>query len=475
MEHRQVVAISAEGADRGSRAAGRALVGEGALGWGPLVRAALLGLVGVAAAWSWLAAVSRWGPASRIEILTFKAGLTSQMTRSLVKQGRGTGGHGHGAAMVSALYATPTYYAMTEQSRAAAEYRPEEFLVFYVFEDIHVGQLPPTPVEVELQLDDGRRLGPVDKKIVRNAFHHRATVVRFPKTDDQGRSVPGERDAGLTLLAHDPVLHATRTMRWELPIVYPAQTEAAGLSVGTLLALLAGLLAVLSPCLLQLTLYYTFALAGVSLSEATAGRVAHRGRILRAALGFVAGYTLVFTLSGALAGWAGERLQASGVLEQWNRPIAVAAGIGIVLLGLWMGAKAGAPGLCRMPLMAKTGASGRSLERFKMIFLGSAFAIGCSTCFGGALFLSLMIYVGSLGSASFGALALLLFSLGMAVPYLIAAAFLSRALPLLGSLRSFATVAGLLCSVVLIFFGVILISDTFHVPSDWLYRLYLGL
>jgi cytochrome c-type biogenesis protein len=109
------------------------------------------------------------------------------------------------------------------------------------------------------------------------------------------------------------------------------------------------------------------------------------------------------------------------------------------------------------------------------MFLGSAFAIGCSTCFGGALFISLMIYVGSIGSASLGALALFLFSLGIAIPYLLAAVFLSRALPLLSSFHRVAAGVGSVCSVVLIFFGVILVTDTFHIPSDLLYRLYLGL
>jgi cytochrome c biogenesis protein CcdA len=86
-----------------------------------------------------------------------------------------------------------------------------------------------------------------------------------------------------------------------------------------------------------------------------------------------------------------------------------------------------------------------------------------------------MIYVGTVGSASLGALALLLFSFGMAIPYLAAAFFLSRALPLLSSLRRVASGVGLACSVVLIFFGIILITDNFHIPSNLLYRLYLGL
>jgi cytochrome c-type biogenesis protein len=110
-----------------------------------------------------------------------------------------------------------------------------------------------------------------------------------------------------------------------------------------------------------------------------------------------------------------------------------------------------------------------------MMFMGSAFAVGCSTCFGGALFISLMIYVGTVGSAWLGASALFLFSLGIAIPYFLSAFFLSRALPLLSSFRKASAAVGLVSSVVLIFFGVILITDNFHIPSNLLYRLYLGL
>ena len=114
------------------------------------------------------------------------------------------------------------------------------------------------------------------------------------------------------------------------------------------------------------------------------------------------------------------------------------------------------------------------LDGLKAMFLGSAFAIGCSTCFGGALFISLMIYVGAVGSASLGALALFLFSIGIAIPYLLAAFFLSRALPLLGTLHRASAAIGLVCSIALTFFGVILITDNFHIPSDLLYRLLLA-
>ena len=125
-------------------------------------RAAVLTLIGLVAAWSWLFVVSKWGPANRIDILTFKAGLTSTVTRTLLRQGQGAGAHSHTSTMLSGLYATPTYFTMTEQSSDSERYLPDRFAVFYLFEDIHVGELSRTPPAVSLRLHDGRQGGPPD-------------------------------------------------------------------------------------------------------------------------------------------------------------------------------------------------------------------------------------------------------------------------------------------------------------------------
>ena len=442
-------------------------------GW---VRAAVLIFAGVLAAWSWLFVVSKWGPARRIDILTFKAGLTSKVMRTLLKPAQGTGHHSHDSASISGIYATPEYYAMTEQTREAAKYLPERFSVFYVFEDIHIGELPESPPALALRLEDGRRFSPLDSAVIRDSYHHRASVVRFPHTDAEGQAILNENTSYFQLVAQEPSEHGEQVMQWDLPIIYANDfQEGSELSLPTLLALLAGLLAVLSPCLLQLTLYYTFALAGLSMQQGSAEVVGARALVIRTALYFIAGFTVVFTASGALAGLAGEKLQSSGIMESWNRPLAIASGVGILLLGVLVGAKSGAPGLCRLPRFVTGSVRGGWLEPLQVMFMGSAFAIGCSTCFGGALFISLMIYVGAVGSVSIGAFALFLFSLGIAIPYLLAAFFLSRALPHLGSLQKAASGVGLVSSVVLIFFGVILITDNFHIPSNVLYRLYLGL
>lgn len=457
-------------------------------------RAGVLVLLGLVAAWSWLFVVSRWGPEQRVDILTFKSGVTSKVMRALLKPAQGPGPHAHDATEITGDYATPEYFLMTEQTEEAAKYQPEKFNVFYVFEDTHMGELPLSPPAMTLRLADGRQLSPLDSDILAHSAHHRATTFRFPNQDAQGRLFISDQSPFFELVAQEStdsrpgvvqaamvsgpaMTTAAQVMRWDLPIVYPKDLAGTDLSLPTLFALMAGLLAVLSPCLLQLTVYYTFALAGIgmqqNLGDANLGEM--RSQVIRTALQFIAGFTIVFTAAGCLAGLAGQRLQISGLMEQWNRPLGIAAGVGLLIVGVWVGSNAGAPGLCRLPISATLRTSRPWLDRLKVMFMGSAFAVGCSTCFGGALFISLMIYVGAVGSPWLGAFSLFLFSLGIAVPYLLAAYFLSRALPILNSLHRAASVVGLVCSVVLIFFGVILITDNFHVPSNLLYRLYLGL
>ncbi len=458
------------------------------------VRAATLTLLGLVAAWSWLFLVSKWGPAKRIDILTFKAGVTSRVMRTLLRFPE-TSMHEHDAAGMSAIYATPEYYAMTEQDQDAAKFQPDKFAVFYLFEDIHMGELPEAPPTATLRLDNGEQLTAVDTTVLRDSYHHRVSVIRFPNTDAQGQPLIGGKRSYFELVAEEVQnqdgqtmrgasmmqlmpgmqMPGAQIMRWDLPIVYPKNLKGSDLSLPTLLALLAGLLAVLSPCLLQLTIYYTFALAGIGMQQTAAGIIEARSQVIRTALQFIAGFTIVFTATGSLAGLAGEKLHISGFMENWNRPMGIASGLGMLIVGIWVGLNAGAPGLCRLPVPAVLRARRPWLDRLKVMFMGSAFAVGCSTCFGGALFISLMIYVGTVGSPFLGAFALFLFSLGIAIPYLLAAVFLSRALPLLNSVQRAAGVVGLVCSFVLVFFGVILITDNFHVPSNLLYRLYLGL
>jgi len=66
------------------------------------------------------------------------------------------------------------------------------------------------------------------------------------------------------------------------------------------------------------------------------------------------------------------------------------------------------------------------------------------------------------------------FSLGVAIPFLLAAMFLSRTLPVLSRIQAFAPQIGLVSMIVIVAFGLILLTDNFHALSDIIYP-YLGL
>jgi cytochrome c biogenesis protein CcdA len=84
----------------------------------------------------------------------------------------------------------------------------------------------------------------------------------------------------------------------------------------------------------------------------------------------------------------------------------------------------------------------------------------------------MLIYVGALGSASVGALVLFLFSLvGVAIPFLAAALLLSRVLPLMGWIADHTRTLGLISMLVIVAFGLVLITNNFHVVSNMIYPL----
>src|SRR5207244_10631830 len=110
---------------------------------------------------------------------------------------------------ISGIYATPEYYTMTEQPQEAAKYQPERFTVFYVFEDIHMGELPEQPPQMMLRMNDGRQFSPMNTAVVKDSYHHRATVVRFPSRDDRGKPVITENSSSFELIAHRSEEHTS--------------------------------------------------------------------------------------------------------------------------------------------------------------------------------------------------------------------------------------------------------------------------
>lgn len=384
---------------------------------------------------------------------------------------------GPGEAEVEVLYATPTYFEVTDRAGVVGKYQPNRYLVFVVTETTHTERLPGTLPSAKLVVN-GEEHSPIFREGPELAEHHRSTVFRFARTDARGEPLVGEKPLALQLQLQNRWDRADtpRAASWRTPIDYPPELLARkGFTPTMVLALAAGLLsAVLTPCLLQLIVIYLATLTGLGAGElARPGAVPAYAarRMLYVALAFVGGFSALFTLAGAVIGYAGKEVQL--VLAESSRNVAIAAGALLIAMGVWLGVKTRAPLVCRLPFArAAAGIDGRNV--FGSALTAAGFSLGCMTCFSGAIVATLLVYVGALGSATVGAAVLFMFSLGVAVPFLAAALYLSRVMPAMTFLARHAPLLGFAGMALIVAFGLVLISDNFHVLSNAIYP-FLGL
>jgi cytochrome c-type biogenesis protein len=209
-----------------------------------------------------------------------------------------------------------------------------------------------------------------------------------------------------------------------------------------LLAVAAGVLSFSSPCTLPLVPGYLGYLSGVSSS---------RGRTVAAAGLFVGGFSLVFTVLGAGASGLGSLLLEHRLLLQ------KVAGVVIVVLGLFI------LGVVRLPLLMREGRP--LLDRVRpgpsgALLLGVAFAIGWTPCIGPVLG-AILVLAGGQGTLASGALLLLLYSLGLGLPFLAAALFVDRFRSVSGWLRRHATAVNSAGGLLLVGMGALVFLGQF--------------
>jgi len=169
------------------------------------------------------------------------------------------------------------------------------------------------------------------------------------------------------------------------------------------LAFAAGLLSFVSPCVLPLLPVYLSFISGVGVEDL--GRE-HR-RLLWTSLLFVAGFTAVFVLLGAGAGGIGR------LLIQYRRELTIVAGAFIALSGLVVAGVVRLPEPVLRATPRRAGAGGAFLT-------GAALALVWTPCVGYVLGAILSMAATS-QSAPAGSLLLLVYSLGLAVPFVVAA------------------------------------------------------
>ncbi|GGJ85072.1 cytochrome c biogenesis CcdA family protein [Deinococcus aquiradiocola] len=212
---------------------------------------------------------------------------------------------------------------------------------------------------------------------------------------------------------------------------------------GLSLAFLAGLISFLSPCVLPLVPSYLGVIGGA------------RAPLWRAA-GFILGFGVVFIALGATASALGSLLAPHKIL------LGRVAGVLIVFFGLLM------LGVFRLPLMMRDTRGMAGADRYGPVALGAAFAFGWSPCLGPVLgsILGLAASSASLGS---GVGLLAVYTLGLAVPFLLAAVLWER----LGlrRLNRFTPVFERVGGAVLVLVGLLMASGEFTRLAGYAYAL----
>ena len=244
----------------------------------------------------------------------------------------------------------------------------------------------------------------------------------------------------------------------------------AGLEVSYFAAAGGGLISFLSPCVLPLVPAYLCLIAGTSLEELTDAENGSTAkginwRVVILSLIFVAGFSTVFVLLGASASYI-NRL----IIEHLDI-ISKIAGAIIVVFGIHM------TGLLRIPLLYRE-ARFNDIEKpqnwFGAYVIGLAFGFGWTPCIGPILGTILAI-AASESSLGYGVSLLGVYSLGLGIPFILAAFAINRLLVFMRGFRRYFKLVEIGTGAILIATGLLIFTGQFQILAYWFLEIFPGL
>jgi cytochrome c-type biogenesis protein len=224
-------------------------------------------------------------------------------------------------------------------------------------------------------------------------------------------------------------------------------------------ALIAGLVSFLSPCVLPLVPPYLVYLAGTSLERLADDdpQTGSTGQTVGAALLFVAGFSTVFVALGASASLIGSLVRA------YSGTLATIAGVAIIIMGLHFLGVFKIASLMRekRPTVAKP------VGLWGAYIMGLAFAFGWTPCIGPIL-AAILAVAASEQTVTRGATLLAVYSLGLGVPFVIAAFAIQPFAAFLSRFRKHLLRVEQAMGVLLILTGIAFLTGTITTASYWL-------
>ncbi|MBM7853931.1 cytochrome c-type biogenesis protein [Desulfohalotomaculum tongense] len=227
-------------------------------------------------------------------------------------------------------------------------------------------------------------------------------------------------------------------------------------SIPLYLAFSAGIVSFLSPCVLPLVPGYISYLAGVSASANT-GDIKKAPVISRAVL-FNLGFMLVFVLMGATGSYIGKLFLAH------KAALTKIGGVIIFIMGLQM------TGLLKLKFLYRTYKLNYNFNvsgPLGALLLGITFAAGWTPCVGPVLG-SILVYAGMSGTVIKGMVLLGAYSLGLAVPFMLAAVSIGWTLKYLPKFNKHLAFLSAASGIVLMTAGALLFLNIFPRLSAYL-------
>jgi cytochrome c-type biogenesis protein len=223
-------------------------------------------------------------------------------------------------------------------------------------------------------------------------------------------------------------------------------------------AFVAGLVSFLSPCVLPLVPGYVSLISGAGVEELKS----HESRLLRKmmlnSISFILGFSVVFITLGAISTEVGQ------LLARYKSTLAQVAGVVIILFGLHL------TGLLRINALY----SDKRLHSVKggstpggAFLIGFAFAFGWTPCVGPILAV-ILGFAAEQDSVFKGIALLAVYSMGLAVPFLLTALGIERFLKFYSRFRAHMHAIEVASGALLIALGVLLVLGRFTIISNYL-------
>jgi cytochrome c-type biogenesis protein len=228
-----------------------------------------------------------------------------------------------------------------------------------------------------------------------------------------------------------------------------------GLIAGFAIAFSAGVLSFLSPCVLPLIPVYASLITGMSakeLSQETSQVTRSKLRLTATVKGimFVIGFSIIFMLLGTTVSFMGNLFFDA---TQWIERI---GGVVLIVLGLHM------VGLFKIPRLEKQirfDMSKRNSGKFGPLVVGMAFGAGWTPCIGPIL-AGILTIAASSSSVVTGASLLGVYSLGLAIPFLVSAIAIDRFLVFFTKIKSKMLWIEKISGILFVMFGIVLLTGS---------------